>query len=66
MAGQFICLFSFFSSICVFLLDISDVNADVSADAEADIDKFFFQGVDNWRDFIGFFSLRSYDTLQVD
>ena len=30
------------------------------------IDSVFVQGVENWKDFIGFFSLRSYDTLQVD
>ena len=30
------------------------------------IDPVFVQGVENWKDFIGFFSLRSYDTLQVD
>ena len=34
--------------------------------ADADVDLVFLQGVENWKNFIGFYSLRSYDMLQVN
>ena len=34
--------------------------------ADVDVDLVFLQGVDNWKNFIGFYSLRSYDMLQVN